>query len=278
MARLITALRLVHPFPSLLNTALVFALAVLAGGGTDRAALLAAGMLGLQFCIGTVNDLFDERIDRAAKPWKPIPAGVVSRRAATAVALIAGGGGLALAAFAAGLPTLVMAAAMVACGLIYDARLKPTAWAWLCFSVAFAILPVYAWHGVTGQLPPRPEFLLPLAALAGPLIQLSNGLSDLERDAATGIGTLATRLGRRGSLTVICALLVVIHGLAWATLVGVNVTTFLPVAAASGVAITGLALSASAGQAWREVGWMTQAVAVALLGLAWVSAVGAGPA
>ncbi|MEA2677635.1 MAG: hypothetical protein QOJ81_1776, partial [Chloroflexota bacterium] len=43
MARLISALRLVHPFPSLLNSALVFGLALLAGGGTDRAALLAAG-------------------------------------------------------------------------------------------------------------------------------------------------------------------------------------------------------------------------------------------
>ena len=278
LARLISALRLVHPFPSLLNTALVFGLALLAGGGTDRAALLAAGMLGLQFCIGTVNDLFDEGVDRAAKPWKPIPAGIISRRAATAIALIAGGGGLALAAAAAGLSSLAMAAAMLACGLIYDARLKPTAWAWLCFSVAFAILPVYAWYGATGQLPPRPEFLLPLAALAGPLIQLSNGLSDLERDAAAGVRTLATRLGRRGSLTVICALLVVIHGLAWATLIGVNVTTFLPVAAASGVAIGGLALSAASRQPWREVGWMVQAVAIALLGLAWVSVVSAGPA
>lgn len=283
MVRLISALRLVHPFPSLLNTALVFGLALLAGGGADRAALLAAGMLGLQFCIGTVNDLFDEQIDRAAKPWKPIPAGIVSRRAATVIALIAGGGGLVLAAAAAGLPALTMAAAMLACGLVYDARLKPTAWAWLCFSVAFAILPVYAWYGATGQLPPRPEFLLPLAALAGPLIQLSNGLSDLERDAAAGIRTLATRLGRRRSLTVIAALLVVIHGLAWATLVGVaigvgvgsSVSTFLPVAAASAVAVVGLGLSAAPRQAWPEVGWMVQAVAIALLGLAWLSAVSA---
>ena len=276
MARRISALRLVHPFPSLLNTALVFGLALLAGGGTDRAALLAAGMLGLQLCIGAVNDLFDERIDRATKPWKPIAAGIVSRRAATAIALIAGGGGLALAAVAAGIPTLGMAAAMMACGLIYDARLKPTAWAWLCFSVAFAILPVYAWYGAAGQLPPRPEFLLPLAALAGPLIQLSNGLADLERDAAAGIRTLATRLGRAGSLSVIAVLLALVHGLAWATLVGVNVTTFLPVGAASGVAITGLALSAAPHPARREAGWMLQAIAIALLGLAWMSGVSAG--
>lgn len=268
MARLISALRLVHPFPSLLNSALVFGLALVAGGGTDRAALLAAGMLGLQFCIGTVNDLIDERIDRGAKPWKPIAAGVVSRRTATAVALVAGGGGLALAAAAAGVPSLAMAAAMLACGLIYDAWLKPTAWAWLCFSVAFAILPVYAWHGATGELPPRPEFLLPLAALAGPLIQLSNGLADLERDAAAGIRTLATRLGRRGSLIVMAGLSLIIHGLAWLTVA--QIWNVVAIAGASGLGLIGLLLSASGQPARREIGWMVQAVTIALLALAWV--------
>jgi 4-hydroxybenzoate polyprenyltransferase len=272
MARLTSALRLVHPFPSLLNSALVFGLAALAGGGTDRAALLAAGMLGLQFSIGTVNDLFDEGVDRVAKPWKPIAAGVVSRRAAVFVAVLAGGGGLAFAAAAAGLPSLAMAAAMLACGLVYDAWLKPTAFAWLCFSVAFAILPVYAWHGVTGQLPPRPEFLIPLAALAGPLIQLSNALADLERDAAAGIRTLATRLGGRASLAVLAALVIVIHGLAWLTLA----TDLVPIllAVPSGLAVLGLRLSAEGRPTWREIGWMVQAVAVALLGLAWVATLG----
>lgn len=268
MARPLSALRLVHPFPSLLNSALVFGLALLAGGGIEMSALLAAGMLGLQFCIGTVNDLFDEGMDREAKPWKPIAAGIVSRSAATAVALVAGGGGLALASLAAGLPSLAMAAAMLACGLVYDAWLKPTAWAWLCFSVAFAILPVYAWHGATGQLPPRPEFLLPLAALAGPLIQLSNGLADAERDAAAGIRTLTTRLGRRGSLLVIAALLVVIHALAWLTVA--QIWNLAVIAGASGLALAGLLLSASHQPARREIGWMVQAVAIALLALAWV--------
>ncbi len=274
MVRLVSALRLVHPFPSFLNSALVFGLAALAGGGFERVTLLAAGMLGLQFCIGAVNDVVDEPLDRAAKPWKPIAAGIVSRRTASEVALVAGGGGLVFAAVAAGIPSLAMAGAMLACGLVYDLWLKPTAWAWLAFSVAFAILPVYAWHGAAGQLPPRPEFLLPLAALAGPLIQLSNGLADLERDAATGLRTLATRLGRRTSIVVMAAILIVIHGLAWATLMGVSAVTFLPVGAATAVAILGLALSAAQQPRWREAGWMAQAIAIALLGLAWVSAVG----
>ena len=275
MARVISALRLVHPFPSLVNSALVLGLALLAGGGPTLAALLATGMLGLQFCIGTVNDLYDEPVDRVAKPWKPLAAGVVSRRAAWSVALIAGGGGLAAATAAAGGVTLAMAAAMLACGLLYDARLKPTAWAWACFSVAFVILPLYAWYGAAGQLPPRPEFLLPLAALAGPVIQLSNGLADLERDSAAGLRTLAARLGRRSALLVIALLLAVIHGLAWLTLTRATAAALAPVAGATTLAVLALALSAAPRPGWREVGWMIQACALAVLGLAWLSAVSA---
>jgi 4-hydroxybenzoate polyprenyltransferase len=154
-----------------------------------------------------------------------------------------------------------------------DARLKRTGWAWLCFSVAFAILPVYAWSGAAGQVPPRSEFLLPLAALAGPLIQISNGLSDLEADAATGVTTLPTRIGQRNSLLAIVVLVVVVHGLAWLTLTPASSAALLPIAAASSLAVLGVALSANLRPAWRRVGWMVQAVAVALLGLAWLSAV-----
>ena len=267
MARPLSALRLVHPFPSLLNSALVLGLALLAGAEAARATLLAAGMLGMQLCIGTVNDLFDEGVDRAAKPWKPIASGVVSRRAAWAAALVAGGGGF-VCAVAGGALIAVMWLAMLACGLAYDVRLKATAWAWLCFSVAFALLPIYAWYGAAGQLPPRPEFLLPLAALAGPMIQISNGLSDLERDAAAGLTTLATRLGRRGSLLAIGALLVVIHGLAWLTLAQLWNAALIAVA---GIwALIGLMFSAAEEPRWREVGWMVQACCVAALALAWV--------
>jgi 4-hydroxybenzoate polyprenyltransferase len=272
MARVVSALRLVHPFPSFLNSALVAGLALLAADNPSRAWLLAGGMLGMQFCIGVVNDLFDEQVDRVAKKWKPIAAGIVSRPLAWTVAAVAGGGGFVLAA-TAGPSVALMWLAMLACGLAYDARLKRTPWAWICLSVAFAILPVYAWYGPAGVLPPRPAFLIPLAALAGPLIQLSNGLPDLERDAATGLMTLAMRLGRRRSLLAMIALLLVVYGLAWVSLVGVSAATLLPVAIASALALAGLAFSASAAPRLREVGWMVQAVAVALLGIAWVATV-----
>ncbi len=198
--------RLVHPFPSFVNAGLVLGLSLLAGADLARSSVLAVGMLGLQFCIGVVNDLADEQLDALTKPWKPIASGLVSRRDGVLVALLTGGGGLVLAA-SAGLVPAVLALAMLGAGLAYDLRLKPTAWAWLCFAVAFPLLPIYAWYGAVGMLPPRAELLLPLAALAAPALQLSNGLADLEADRLGGIATLATRLGRRRTLAVMAVVL-----------------------------------------------------------------------
>src|SRR5262249_53588147 len=153
------------------------------------------GMLGIQFCIGAVNDLADEDLDRRTKPTKPIAAGVVSRQTARIIALGSGAIGL-IAVLPLGPVVALLLVVMLGAGLVYDLWLKPTIWAWACFSVGFAILPVYAWYGASGTLPPLAEFLIPLAALAGPALQLSNGLIDLERDEQGGISTLATRLGR----------------------------------------------------------------------------------
>src|SRR4051812_43790134 len=104
--RAMRALRLVHPFPSFVNSALVFGLAGLAGGSLGHALLLALAMLGMQFCIGTVNDLHDAPLDRLAKTWKPVAAGTISSRAALTVAIVTAGGGLALAALAGIVPAI----------------------------------------------------------------------------------------------------------------------------------------------------------------------------
>jgi 4-hydroxybenzoate polyprenyltransferase len=267
------ALRVVHPFPSLLNTALVFALSVVAGAGLAVALTLAIGMLGIQLCIGTVNDLSDVDLDARTKPWKPIPAGLVSHRAATTVAIVCGALAL-LAPATRGIPVVLMAATMLAAGLVYDIRLKPTVWAWACYSVAFAILPVYAWFGSVGTLPPLSEFLLPLAALAGPALQLSNGLIDLETDAAAGIQTLATRLGRTRTLVAISVVVAVVYSVAWITLGRTGPpATLLVVVVATALAAASLVLSTGRSARSRAAGWTGQAVAIALLAAGWMAAI-----
>ena len=57
---------------------------------------LAIGMTSLQVSIGTLNDLVDAPRDAGRKPGKPIPAGIVSPRAARIVVVAAGILGVAL--------------------------------------------------------------------------------------------------------------------------------------------------------------------------------------
>ena len=92
-------------------------------------ALLALAMLGMQFAIGATNDIVDQDLDAQAKPWKPIPCGLVSQRAAAAIAVATGVTGFVLAVLAGAIEALLWSG-MLACGLAYDLRLKPTPWAW----------------------------------------------------------------------------------------------------------------------------------------------------
>ena len=275
MMRVPPLLRLVHPFPSALNAVLVLGIAALAGGAPEVAVQLALAMLGIQFCIGAVNDLYDEALDARSKPFKPIPAGRVSRRTAWLVAAGSGGGGLILAALVRPpdpVPFL-MAAAMLGCGLAYDVYLKPTAFGWIAFAVAFPLLPLYAWYGAVGGLPPRWELLVPVAALAGPALSVANGLIDLDTDAAGGVRTLAVQLGRRRSLAFIAVAQLIIHGLALVTLPG-EVPVFVAILSgiAGALALGGLVALAQENRFLREVGWSAQAGSIAVLALSWLLA------
>jgi 1,4-dihydroxy-2-naphthoate octaprenyltransferase len=271
-------LRLVHPFPSLLNAVLVFGIATVAGGSFERCLQLAAAMLGIQFCIGAVNDLFDEALDAQSKPFKPIPAELVSRRTAWVVAAIAGGGGLLLGALVnpPDLLPVALLAVMLGAGLAYDVYLKPTAFGWACFAAAFPLLPIYAWYGAVGELPPRWEILVPVAALAGLALSLSNGLIDLDTDSVAGARTLAVRLGRRRSMLVVVVSLVLIHGLAWLTLPA-SVPEAVPLLSgvAGALALGGVVASAQAERIVREIGWTAQTLSIAVLALSWLLAAAA---
>jgi 4-hydroxybenzoate polyprenyltransferase len=253
------------------------ALVLLAGGEVRAAVLLGLGMLGLQFSIGAANDWFDVDLDALTKPAKPIPASRVTRRGAAVVAFVCGAGGLALAAAGAGpggFATFACALGMLAAGLVYDARLKRTAFSWLPFAVAFPLLPLYSWLGAVGHPPPGASVLLPVAFLAGPTLQLANGLVDAERDVRGGVLGLVARVGRQRAWWALVVLQLVINPLAVATVLAgpsSSAASRATVVAAAAVALIGVVLSGARSTPTREWGWRCQAVALALLAVGWLS-------
>ena len=272
------AVAVVHPFPSILDGAAVAAIALVAGGsptaaGLTTAAVAAAAMTSIQFGIGALNDVVGLERDRLAQPTKPIPSGLLSRRAAELIALGAVTTGLGLSALL-GLPALLVAAAGVAAGLAYDLWLGRTPLGWLPYAAGLPLLVVFGWLAGSGTLPPALPSLILLGFLAGLAIALANGLVDLEADASTRGRGPATWLGRWRALVVLAVVDGALAFAVWTVLAGGAdgraVTVAILGSAAVGAGWTG---STRGVRRWRELGWEAQAVGIALLGTAWLSAV-----
>jgi 4-hydroxybenzoate polyprenyltransferase len=273
MPRVPGPLGLLHPFPSTLDACAAAAIAWLAGGPVATVVWVGLAMGLLQTSIGATNDVCDIEHDRVARPEKPLPSGSAGRRGAAVYASAAALVGLAIS-FCLGPLAGTVAAAGLACGLVYDGWLNRTAWSWLPFALGLPLLPAFAWAAVRGRLPDGFLALLVLGAVAGAALALANGLADLEGDTSAGRGGLAYRLGRpralrlllflHATLLVVAALVVATSGrppLALGTLV-----LAVPIIAAGTIG------SRAASAAAREYGWEAQALGVALLAVAWLAA------
>jgi len=194
------ALRIIHPFPTLLNVAASAGLAFVAAAGTPDAAVLArmlVSMFLVQSAIGVTNDLFDRELDAKAKPWKPLPSGAM--RPATAAWLSAACvGGAVFLGLTLGLASLALLMLGLACGLAYDARLKRSPLSAVPFMVAIPTLPIWVWVTL-GEWELALWWLLPLGGLLGLSLHLANTLPDIDQDAAHGVRGLAHRLGEARS-------------------------------------------------------------------------------
>ena len=155
---------------------------------------LGVAMTALQASIGALNDVVDAPRDRGLKPAKPIPAGLVSPRAAWVVVAVAAGLGVGLS-IPSGAATVGLAIVVLAIGYGYDLVFKGTAWSWFPFAIGIPLLPVFGWLGTTGGLPDSFAILLPVAVIAGAALAIANARADAERDAAAGVVSVATRLG-----------------------------------------------------------------------------------
>ena len=244
-------------------------------------------MLLIQFAIGALNDVVDAPRDAALRPGKPVATGHVTARTAAAIASVAAAAGLALAATRGG-PTVIVAAAGLATGVAYDLRLKATALSWLPFAIGIPLIPVFAWVGATGSVPPPVLGLALLACPAGAGLAIANALADIPADDAAGTRTVATRLGPRAAWLVATGLLAATYAAAALTLVAAgagpaNADAGRPTAFIAWLAIVGsgvlLAAGASLGRGpgadRRRLGWGTEAVALAVLACGWVGALAA---
>lgn len=268
-----------HPFPSLLNGAVVAVVALVAAGDVGAALVLGGSMTLLQFAIGTVNDIVDRERDAGRTPPKPIPAGLVPVPVARAVAVAAAGGGIALAA-TVGPGVVVLGAIGLAIGLGYDFRAKGTPWSWLPLAIGIPLLPVYGWYGATGALPPLFLVLVPVAAVEGAALAIANALVDTERDEAADVGSIARSLGvpRAAGLVVALQLTVAVAAVAAAVLTEAPLGWICAVVAAAAIPVAGaLAGLAGAGRdpAARATAWEVQAIGAGVLAVAWLGALGA---
>jgi|SRR5581483_8768332 len=271
------AVRLVHPFPTVLNALAAVALAAVALRGRPDAPLalrLMGTMLAVQSAVGVVNDCVDRDLDAATKPWKPIPAGLVSPRLAWVLGVLAAAVGIALGATLGGAACALSTAGM-AVGLAYDLRLKRTAWSGLTYAVALPLVPIWVWTAA-GRYRPALLWVIPIGLVLGASLQLVNTLPDLEGDGSHGVRGTAHRLGRRRALAaawggyLAAVLLAVTLGLA----LGHRQPLLF------GGAVLALALLAVAISAWLlrrdtvalQFGWSVLAPGAGVLAVSWLAA------
>lgn len=251
-------------------------IAIFAGAATApwRIAAILLAMLAGQIAIGAVNELVDAERDAISKPSKPIPAGLVSRSSARAIAATSLLCMIVVAALLGWTP-LLLCALGTGCGLAYDLWLKPTIWSWLPYFVALPLLPIWVATAL-GAFDARLLLLYPLGAIATLGVHLSQSLPDIAGDRAAGLVNLSSRLSERRAIA-LCWLAMLSAPVLALALTPLLVDRLTPVLVASLLVATLVVVDAALYLLRPRLGVLAcfpcVAIATAAMGLGWVLAV-----
>lgn len=219
-----------HPGPTLVVTALAFALGLAIGLEPWRLALLTLAVFAGQLSVGISNDVLDAARDRVVgRTDKPIARGDVGERAAWVAASVTLVAALALSV-PLGWRMLAAHALFLGSAWAYNAGMKSTALSIVPFLVGFGVFPSLAPLSA-----PDPAFAPGWAWIAGAAlgaaVHLTNVLPDLADDERTGVRGLPHRLGARASavtaaLAVVGGAIAVLLGTAGGSLASVSIVSW----------------------------------------------------
>ncbi len=209
-SKTLSILALTHPTGVLVFGATAFLLSVIAQKSAVDIGLclrITLAVMLAQAGSGVINDLFDMDLDSVAKPWRALPAGLISVPKAVALAAA-----LVLLAILASALVSAISCLLLVCGVatsvLYSALLKRTPFSWLPYVVAYPSLPVWVWIS-TGAFQAA---ILAVYLLGAPLviaIHLVNQLRDYDEDEKLGIRGLVHALGKPRAIAA-CYLLMAI--------------------------------------------------------------------
>lgn len=194
-------LRLIRPHNCLIASASVAVGAFLASHRLEFESVM--GLLMAFFvCAGgyALNDIFDIRSDRIAKPWRPVAAGTVTREGATGCVVItwavAAAFGL-LAGWAAAVFFLAWAVLLY----LYSWKLKPSGLpGHLVISAVGSS--GFVLGAVVGGNPSAAAFPFAIAMFLHMARETVKSVVDTDADRKAGTATLAVRLGERKTLAI----------------------------------------------------------------------------
>jgi 4-hydroxybenzoate polyprenyltransferase len=198
----------IHPTAVIIFSVLTFFLALLTDPGLSDILVtlcLVLSMAMAQASVGIFNEVFDWRLDKVAKPWRAIPAGLISPGLASILgsALLCLG---LLVSLMISIPTMALLLVGTGMGILYSAGLKRTFFSWIPYVTNYPSFPV--WVAVAlKRFTPDLLVIYALAFMFTFAIHVCNQMRDYDDDDEySGVRGFVQYLGKRNSAALFFAL------------------------------------------------------------------------